>query len=116
VIGEPTLLNLAFSNLIDNAISFRKPNVPLHVEITARREFVYAVICVRDNGIGIEPAYSEKIFEVFQRLNPDHVSPGTGIGLANVKKSIQTLGGRIRVESSPGLGSTFCVQLKRAYA
>lgn len=65
------------------------------------------MICVSDNGIGFEPKYSAKIFELFQRLHSKNVYSGTGIGLALCKKIVQNLGGLITAESQPGKGATF---------
>ena len=75
------------------------------------RDQDFAVLTVRDNGLGIAPEYHEKIFNIFQRLHSQESYPGTGIGLAVVKKSAEMLGGNVWVESTEGEGSTFFVKL-----
>jgi len=69
-------------------------------------------ICVSDNGIGIDPRFHTKIFQVFQRLHPVDEYPGTGVGLASVAKSVSLMGGRVWVESEKDEGSTFHVALR----
>jgi len=100
-----------FTNLIVNALTYRRREVPLTVDVSCQVEGDDAVIRVADNGIGIRPEYLEKIFNMFQRLHSQDAYPGTGIGLAIVKKSVELLGGEVWVESVPGEGSTFCVKL-----
>ena len=80
---------------------------PLEIHIGAREEPDAWVIWVRDNGIGIDPQYFTRIFQVFQRLHTRKKHPGTGIGLAICKKIVERQGGRIWVESEPGKGATF---------
>ena len=83
------------------------------MEITYQNAGDQVVVKVRDNGIGIPAEHQEKIFNIFQRLHSDDEYPGTGIGLATVKKSVNLLGGAVWVESTVGAGSTFCVRLPR---
>lgn len=111
VIGDQTLLSQIFTNLLENAVTYRKPDVPLQVEIGYEREGEYVIVRVRDNGIGIPSEYHEKIFNIFQRLHSEDEYPGTGIGLSTVKKAVELLGGDVWVESEAGAGSTFFVKL-----
>lgn len=107
VSGDETQLVQLFQNLIGNAIKFRKQAVPPLVHISAKREGREWVFSVRDNGIGLDPQYSRRIFLIFQRLHPRDEYPGTGIGLALCKRIVERHHGRIWVESEPDEGSTF---------
>ena len=106
VSGDQVQLTQLFQNLLANAIKFRGEDAPrIHVSVQAREEDW--LLSVKDNGIGIAPEHQERIFAVFQRLQPRGEYPGTGIGLAICKKIVERHGGHIWVESAPGRGSTF---------
>lgn len=104
--GDEIQLGQVLQNLVGNALKFRGEQ-PLHIHISATRRTGEWVILIRDNGIGIEPEHSQRIFEIFQRLHGRGSYPGTGIGLAICKKIIGRHRGHIWVESQPGQGSTF---------
>jgi PAS domain S-box-containing protein len=105
VAGDRQQLGQILLNLVGNAIKFRD-DAPPRVHVGARRDAAGWTISVRDNGIGIEPQYFERVFVIFQRLHPREQYPGTGIGLAIAKKIVERHGGRIWVESEPGSGAT----------
>jgi signal transduction histidine kinase len=111
VSGDGTLINQIFINLLDNALTYRQPGVPTQITVGCRKESGYVVISVADNGIGIAQRHHEKIFNIFQRLHTEEEYPGTGIGLAIVRKSVDLLGGRIWLESQVSVGTTFYVRL-----
>jgi light-regulated signal transduction histidine kinase (bacteriophytochrome) len=104
---DASQLAQVFQNLIGNAIKFRRTGSAPVVRVSASRGEHATVISVADNGIGIEPKYFERIFQMFQRLHGRSEYPGTGIGLALCKKIVERHGGRIRVESAAGQGTTF---------
>lgn len=114
VMGDPTLLFQVFDNLVENAITYRKRDQPLRLEVSWRNGVKDVVVFVQDNGIGIAPQHHQRIFEVFQRLHGVDEYPGTGVGLATVKRSVEKLGGKVWVESELGRGSIFGVRLDKA--
>ncbi|MEZ4674087.1 MAG: ATP-binding protein [Caldilineaceae bacterium] len=109
VMGDATQLGQLMQNLLTNALKFCEAKVPI-IQITVAREMPASewVFTVRDNGIGIDPEYFERIFLIFQRLHTRSEYPGTGIGLAICKKIVERHGGRIWVESKPNSGTSFC--------
>jgi PAS domain S-box-containing protein len=113
VIADPTQLGLVFQNLIANAIKFRGEEPP-YIHISAEKIDHHWKFAVRDNGIGIDPSFHDRVFEIFQRLHTREKYPGTGVGLAIVKKIIERHGGQIWVESEVGKGSTFFFTLPQA--
>jgi PAS domain S-box-containing protein len=116
VMANSTLLVQVFQNLLSNAIRYRGDRIPrIHVTAQLQGLFDYR-FSISDNGVGIDPQYFEKVFVLFQRLHPVEQSEGTGIGLALCKKVVESMGGRIWVESVPGSGSTFHFTLPQAHA
>ena len=111
VSGDRTLLSQIFINLLDNALAYHRKDTPPQVSLDWQSEGDHVVLRVTDKGIGIAPEYHQKIFDVFQRLHSQDEYPGTGIGLAIVKKAVDMLGGRVWVESKVGGGSTFYVEV-----
>lgn len=102
---QPQLVQV-FQNLLGNSIKFRGQQAS-KIHISAKRAESEWIFSVCDNGIGLDPKFGERIFEIFQRLHSRTAYPGTGIGLAICKRIVQRHGGRIWVESKPGEGSTF---------
>ena len=110
---QPTLTQVIL-NLISNGLKFYPKDKTPHVDVNARREGKNVLLTVHDEGIGIAPEHQERIFQVFERLHSVAAYPGTGIGLAIVKRGIIRMGGTVRVKSAPGKGSTFYITLPSA--
>ncbi|MEO0848093.1 MAG: ATP-binding protein [Cyanobacteria bacterium J06648_1] len=106
VMANESQLEQVFQNLISNALKFQRPNTTPRVEISVTQEDEWQ-FSFKDNGIGIEPEKFPSIFQMFKRLHKRQEYPGTGIGLAICQKVIDAHGGRIWVESEPGIGTVF---------
>ncbi|MBU1056147.1 MAG: PocR ligand-binding domain-containing protein [Proteobacteria bacterium] len=109
--GDFKLITHVFINLLENAIKYHKPDETPIIDVGLEVSDQYIVLSIADNGIGIAPEYHEKIFNIFQRLHSQADYPGTGIGLAAVKKALQIMDGRVWVESEPDKGSVFKIKL-----
>lgn len=114
VLGHEASLVQCFTNLLANAVKFVAPGVQPKVRIWSERIGDEVRLWFEDNGIGIEPASQGRLFGMFQRLHPYHQYEGTGIGLAIVRKAIERMHGSAGVESEPGRGSRFWIQLPAA--
>ena len=106
VTADPSKLERLFGNLIGNALKFRGREPP-HVHVSAQPGAAEWIFAVRDNGIGIDPQHTERIFKMFERLHRREEYPGTGTGLAICKRIVEQHRGRIWVKSQPGQGATF---------
>jgi PAS domain S-box-containing protein len=115
VLGNESLLTQCFGNLLDNAVKFVAPGVHPRVRVWAEPSTLNhrssTLIHIQDNGIGIPKDGQERIFRMFHRMHRESEYPGTGIGLAIVRKAVERMSGRISLDSGPGKGSRFCVEL-----
>jgi len=114
VMAHPATLRQIMYNLIANALKFVGPNQQPDVEIWTEKNGATVRVWVIDQGIGIPGEYHKKIFGLFQRLHTHESYPGTGIGLALVRRGLERMGGRIGLESEPGQGSRFWFELRAA--
>ena len=99
------------NNCLDNALKFTRENQSPEIWINYHKKGTGGLLTIRDNGVGFEMKYKDKIFEVFQRLHTTKIFPGTGIGLALVKRAVELLGYKIWAESEPGIGTSFTVEI-----
>lgn len=112
VIGHYSTLVQVITNLLLNAMKFLKVGVPPQVQVYAERHDNWVRLWVADNGIGIAPEHQERIFRVFERLHGQETYPGTGIGLAIVRKGVERMQGQVGLESQLGQGSRFWIELR----
>jgi PAS domain S-box-containing protein len=104
---DPTLIGQVWGNLISNAIKFTSPRIERIIEISAERVGKMIVYEIKDNGVGFNPKYKDKLFEVFQRLHKMDEFEGSGVGLAIVKRIVNRHGGKVEAEGEEGEGATF---------
>ena len=100
-------------NLLDNALKFTRTSQPAVIEIAGRVEEDIVVLWVKDNGVGFDMKFNDRIFDIFQRLHRAEDYPGTGIGLAIVRKAMERMGGRVWAVSAPGNGATFYIEIPK---
>ncbi len=116
VLGHDASLTQCLTNLMDNAAKFVAPGTKAMVRVFTHAAGDKVRLCVRDNGIGIEPESQRRLFAIFERLHPAERFQGTGVGLAIVRKAAERMNGRVGVDSLPGQGSTFWGELDGAPA
>ena len=109
--GDPGLLRVALENLLGNAWKYTNKTPQAHMTFGAGQQDRETVFCVRDNGVGFDMKFADKLFSAFQRLHHKDEFEGTGIGLATAARIIRRHGGRIWAEAEPGKGATFCFTL-----
>jgi len=112
--GDREGMALVLRNVLENAIKFSQYSAHPRIEFGSEQEGKRISLWIRDNGIGFDMKYNQRIFEIFERLHRLEDYPGTGIGLALVKKAMQRMGGRVWAQSAPGEGATFYLQLPAA--
>jgi signal transduction histidine kinase len=111
VLADAHGLIQSLSNYLDNAVKFTRNVSHARIEIGSKETLSNCLLWVRDNGIGFDSKYQDRIFDIFQRLNPSEDYQGTGIGLAIVRKAMERMGGKAWAESEPGQGATFYLEI-----
>jgi light-regulated signal transduction histidine kinase (bacteriophytochrome) len=109
--GDPALVRQIMVNLLSNALKYSRPRDPAVIEITSTDAPAEKIVCVRDNGVGFDMSYVDKLFGVFQRLHRNDEFEGTGIGLANVRRIVNRHGGRVWAEGRLNEGAAIYFSL-----
>jgi light-regulated signal transduction histidine kinase (bacteriophytochrome) len=107
ICADNELLHLLLHNLLENAVKFSRGQNPIRISIDAQPQDGMVLISVRDNGVGFDMRYADKLFAPLQRLHSQQEFPGMGIGLATAQRIVHRLGGKIWAESEPGNGAAF---------
>jgi signal transduction histidine kinase len=116
VVGHEATLAQVIANLLANGMKFVPPERSPTIRVRAERRDGFVRCWIEDNGIGIAPEHHERVFRIFERLHRTEDYPGTGIGLAIVRKGVERMGGRVGLDSTVGAGSRFWVELPGAEA
>jgi signal transduction histidine kinase len=109
-LADPTLLTRALQEVVANALVHRRGEAPVHVRVRLERHGTFARVAIQDDGPGIDPRHQDRIFGMFERLHSDNAL-GLGGGLAIAQRAVTRMGGRVTLESQPGVGSTFWIEV-----
>ena len=113
IVADPNGLTQSLRNYLDNAVKFTRKVSHPRIEVGSKELTEKFLVWVRDNGVGFDMKYHDRIFDIFQRLNPSEQYPGTGIGLAIVRKAMERMGGKAWAQSKPGQGATFYLEIPK---
>ena len=113
IVADPNGLTQSLRNYLDNAVKFTRQVSHPQIEVGSKELTEKFLVWVRDNGVGFDMKYHDRIFDIFQRLNPSEQYPGTGVGLAIVRKAMERMGGKAWAQSKPGQGATFYLEIPK---
>lgn len=113
IVADPNGLTQSLRNYLDNAVKFTTKVSDPRIEVGSKELTENFLVWVRDNGVGFDMKYHDRIFDIFQRLNPNEEYPGTGVGLAIVRKAMERMGGKAWAQSTPGHGATFYLEIPK---
>jgi light-regulated signal transduction histidine kinase (bacteriophytochrome) len=113
VLADANGLSQSLKNYLDNAIKFTRDAPGARIEVGSKETEQSCVLWVKDNGVGFDMKYHDRIFGIFQRLHRSEDYPGTGVGLAIVRKAMERMGGRAWAESEQGSGATFYLEIPK---